>query len=164
MYNLLAFITDCVMSGVYEKYNNFKIKVKEIVFTHDYQRLCITSKMYKTLSCITLFKAKKHLYIGWWKFALKNHKFFKHCALIVKLLLNVYRLDNNKCDLCTKMQANTVSHILFSCEYNEDVRQDKWKILSDRTCKNMMRDLEEIITVKRSVYMLNMLNGGYIVE
>ena len=82
------------------------------------------------LPIVYLFIIKNHPYIGWWKFALKNPKFFKHCALIVKLVLNVYRLGNKRCDLCTKMQANTVSHILFSCEYNEDVRQDKWKILS----------------------------------
>ena len=32
------------------------------------------------------------------------------------------------------------------------------------TCNNIVRDLEEMNTVERSVYMPNMLNGGYIVE
>ena len=32
-----------------------------------------------------------------------------------------------------------------------------------RSYNSIVKDLEEMNTVKRSVYMLNMLNGGYIV-
>ena len=106
-YNLLDIFLDAIHTGEYVSIKEWKKNVRTIVCQKDIKCLQVKSKLYKSMAMINM-SALDGSMLQWWWSAYKCPHFTKQCKLIVKLLLNVYKLGRNTCNQCTLYKSNSV--------------------------------------------------------
>ena len=98
---------------------------------------------------------------SWWIHAYYDHAYAKCNRIIIKILLNVHMYREEMCKFCTMNCVNNVSHILFVCPCNENIRKELWYQVKIIVSRNLFADIEKMNTVYRTVFILNACNVRY---
>lgn len=160
-YSLMKLLVDSVQQGEYIGKMTFKKMVKATITDHDRKMLTANSLMYRSLEHLDLNNWRM---VGWWSYGKECPWYIKRCRLVVRLLLNSYRLGNQICALCINGQQNNILHILFQCEALADDRIDLWQAVCDSAPKQLAHELRNMTVTKQCEYLLNALKCDYVKE
>ena len=163
-YGVLEMLIGAVMDGHYESQNELKRKVKGIILAKDIKNLKISCHLYKAMSLYETDSLQTHTMLAWWCYAMKIPWDIKKCRLIVKLILNSYRLGRQNCSFCVDGRQNSIAHILFECSHTEDTRVRLWGEFC-KICPNQLKcELERMSAETRCKFLLNALNSKFVTE
>ena len=99
----------------------WKKLITNVIVYQDFQRLQATCKIYNK-SLRRVYFDKNSSISGWWLLALHNPSYLKQCQLIIKLLIAPARFGKALCQKCVKYEANSLEHIMFTCESVQEER------------------------------------------
>lgn len=147
-----------VESGDYVTCKVWKQLVKRYVHALEQRRFIIRSYLYKSLCFIRM---GNHTMCSWWIHAYYDHKFSKCNRIIVRLLLNVNMHAETLCRCCSQNVINNVSHILFVCHCNDDIRRICWNNVRLNTTEVLFSELSNMPIRERTEFILNACNLKY---
>ncbi len=162
-YNLLELVMACITSADYLNVKQWKRMIYDIVLRNDQKRLNVSSMMYKSL-CRVTNNNKTHTMIGWWKHAKFVPTDAVYCRIIMKLLLDTYRLGREHCKLCINGQKNSIEHILFVCPKVDEIRTIQWKKVNECNPDCLIREINNMCIPERTRFILNAFNCNYVTE
>lgn len=161
-YGLYEYLYDSVVSGQYATIHQFKSLVKQKSNATYIQSWKITCCFYKSLSMYNTNVVSGLQMISWWKVVYDAPERTNKCRLIVKLLLNVYRLGKKMCHLCDSYRRDSITHILFECDFVKDVRTKHWKKVASVCPLPLFNDMMKMTLDDRCAFLLSGLNAPYI--
>ena len=162
-FNLLAFVIDAVETGDYIGLNQWKSKIKNLVYSWDFKRFRIICTMYKTLDMF-ITDVNQHTMSPWWVHAFNNPTYVKLNRLLIRLLLNVSRQGKQMCIMCNDYCTNSREHILFECKGNSNNRQDNWLKVSEACPRPLLESMENMSIRNRTLFILNGFNVKFVTE
>ena len=96
-----------------------------------------------------------HVTLGWISYQHRYPIQGKEYRCIMRLLLNVYRLGNERCILCEWNVSNSIEHIFFECPHVSEVRERLWSNVIDNCPDAMAMEMYRMNTAQRSKFILN---------
>ena len=163
-YYLENILIESIMSADYMEYGKFKDTVKRLVNDRDFSNWKITCKLYKSMSMVNTDSLTQYRALGWLTFMHDTVTYAWQCRTVVKLLLNVHRLGNSLCSLCTKYCNNSIAHILFECEICDHVRCELWTHVLHMAPEPLAEDLMTMDIHERTKFILNSMNCDFVHE
>ena len=160
-YELMNIILAAMHTGCYEMVQDLKKIIISKVKDHDEMESRVNTMMYRSLQLVDI---KDWRSVGWWCFAKKYPWQVNKCRVIVRLLLNSYRLGTVVCPLCMCGQTNDIVHILFQCQAIECKRKVLLAEIYDVAPGALRADLEEMSMSVKTEYFLNALKCDFICE
>ena len=160
-YGLYGYIQYAVESGEYMYKDMWKQIVKKSVYMLETKRFLIQCKLYKTLYFMS---SNNHRMCTWWVHAYYDHAYAKRNMIIVRLLLNVSMYLQGMCKCCTLNDIDNVTHILFICPCNSDVRNLLWEDVKLNSPRNLFDDIENMSLMDKTSFVLNACNIKYVHE
>ena len=125
------------------------------------KRFLIQCTLYKTLYFMS---SNNHRMCTWWVHAYYDHAYAKRNMIIVRLLLNVSMYLQGMCKCCTLNDIDNVTHILFICPCNSDVRNLLWEDVKLNSPRNLFDDIENMSLMDKTSFVLNACNIKYVHE
>ena len=118
-------------------------------------------KTYKSID-LYIYDNRKSLCI-WWQYVKHNPSDTRKCMLIVRLLLNCYRLGRKRCYYCNDHNLSSLPHILFECESVKTIRDELWSKANIMN-PNMFEAMDIMDTKSRCMFILNGFYSSYVNE
>ena len=162
-YDLISTVIEAVESGSYVSIAEWKKLICNVVSENDLKRSKSTCRLYKSLQILN-HNVLEHRLFSWWQLAYLHPRMTRACRLILKLLMNVYQLGKNGCELCTLEKANSVEHIVFECEINHDIRTNLWEVVLETCPHQMILEMNAMSTYQRIEFILNGFFCPYVSE
>ena len=97
----------------------------------------------------------------WWAYASQNPVECNKCRVLMRLMLNSYRLGKKRC--CDE-HLNDLPHVLFECEILTQVRYKYWNIVHNSLVYNLINDIESMNCQERCKFILNGFNCVFMKE
>ena len=163
-YGLLETVLDAIMNGDYMSITMWKKMVKERVLSQDIKSVKVTSKLYKSLELVNNDIWNSRTMLAWWFYAKCCPWDVKKCRVIVRLLLNCYRLGKQRCILCMDGNKNDVRHILFQCTSLMVKRSLLWANVISECPKQLGIEIENMDAEYRCKFILCALNCEFVAE
>ena len=158
-YELLNDVIQAITNGHYIPLAEWKRKIKDIVSNRHMRCYKIECKLYISLD---LYNPNDRISI-WWKYGTRNPKDLKKCMLILKLLLNCYRLGKKRCNYCNDHNNSNLPHILFECHSVHTLRDHLWRRIGLNN-QNVFEAMNNMDTYSRCKFLLNGFNSDYVSE
>ena len=160
-YRVTDIVMESILSGNYMSIESWKKNINEIILSSDLKQWKVTCHVFKSVKLFAYPLVKKHQMSPWWVYASFNPIECNKCRILMRLMLNCYRLGRTRC--CDE-HMNSLPHILFECRMLDDVRQKYWNIVRDTSVFNLFIDIEAMSGYERSKFILNGFNSNYIKE
>jgi hypothetical protein len=153
-YGVLEEVMSAVDLGDYENISSWKRKVKGLVLEKDFRNLKITCKIYRSLNLLQV-SGSEHNVLSWWVYAHRYPKTTMYVRLVVKILLNTYRLGKEGCKVCGTGQLNSATHILFECNGIQNVRDQYWHDVEQTGPLQIRHEMRRMSNYDRTKFVLN---------
>ena len=163
-YGLLDHIVNALETGTYMGYKHFKNIVSALVFRTDWKKCQITIKLYKSLSLLNVRERPLCSMIGWLQHQHRNPLSARMCRCILNLVANTYRLGKQACRLCEVHAEDSISHILFDCDFGIEQRTVLWDKILINCPPKLADELRCMNSIQRTGFMLNGFNCNYTEE
>ena len=133
-----------------------------MIYDNDFQCWKTSSRLYKSMSLITVEYKSVHSTLGWIHFMHDSVLYTRQCRCIIRLLLNVHRLGRSICQLCTQFRSNTVHHILFECNCCDLIRGQLWQNVLHACPDRLKLELIKMDKISCTKFILNAMNCKYV--
>ena len=159
-YGLLETLLESVLSGSYMSMNQWKKMIRCIVIDRYKKDLRRSFYLYDALSQTSSYTLSNKV-IAWWIYANWAPWQNKNCSMVIRLLLNTYRLGTSMCKMCNH-NNDRLSHIIFACVELEDLRKVCWDQVIKACPPGLMQEMEQMSDDARTIFILNSLNCEYV--
>ena len=163
-YNIFDIVYDSLLSGNYMSVGQFKKMVTGICCSKDIQSWKITCQLYTSIRMYNTQHMTCKQRLSWWNIAYEFPECTYKCRMIIRLLLNVFRLGKEMCHLCCQYKRNSVNHIIFECDFVKDIRTEYWDIVRESCPRPLYEDMLNMTSDKRCAFILSGFNGPFICE
>ena len=110
---------------------------------------------------------------SWWVFTHHFPQYMHKVRVLGRMLVEqnclnsvVGRYDHSSqlCNLCDSREVETVSHMLFTCEYLQDLRHSQWQMVKNSAPPALRLELDNMNDSEKSVFILSGLKCPYTAE
>ena len=159
-YGLLDMVYGSIYNGSYITMHQWKNLIKRIVNQKQISALQRSCRMYTSLSHMmpSTLNGKQ---LSWWLYVQRSPWDAAKCSIIVRLLLNTYRLGSNMCKLCNQTR-DTLAHILFTCTVTDELRATLWSPVIVACPPQLVEQMSLMSDNSRTMFIVNALNCDYI--
>ena len=105
-YGLLDIVQNGVTSGDYISMLEWKKVVNEKVMSHDFKKWGMNCRLYKATVLYSVDVLKARQILSWWTYCSKVPVETTKCRLLVRLLLNCFRLGSERCTFYCNQSFN----------------------------------------------------------
>jgi len=172
-FGLEGMLLEAIEDGSMCKMSTFKRVAKKAVKAYEEKCFKCTTGLFSMLSlfreCISSIDMWK-----WWYVAAICPSVVNKCKVLVKLMFretclksSTYRFKGNNislCQMCSEFEEETVTHVLMSCTYYNDIRTAFW----DKICKVapqcLVHEIESMTPYKQVVFFISCFNSGIVQE
>ena len=162
-YDVLNVVLDSIMNDSYPKAGVIKRFIKSVVNGRDFKVWKISCCMYDSLKLLNTNNTTVQR-VCWWDICSKSPEYTNKCRLVIRLLLNVFQLGKDHCNLCTKLCVNSIPHILFECSHNEVTRNVNMLAIEQVCPPQLYQHFISMSPVEKCKLFLNGLNAPFIPE
>ena len=163
-YSLYNQLIDAVENGEYMEYHTFRKFVRHGVCDKDLQKWKVTSKLYKSMEMVDIRNRCCYERLGWIDYMHKDIQYSRKCRMVIKLLLNVFRLGKDICALCTYRSMNSIDHILFECPSVKIQRTQRWPTVISKCPAQLSKEIQNMDHAHKTRFLLNAMNCNYMPE
>ena len=160
-YNLLKLVVESITCANYMTMNAWKKKVRGLVQKKGMLCWRIECLLYRSLD---LYDHDSRISMSiWWQYSKQNPKDIKRCMLMLKLLLNCYRLGADRCKYCNDHNMSSLPHILFECKSVSGIRNELLCKIALQN-NNLIESMAKMDTYSKCKLLLNGFYCEYISE
>ena len=163
-YGLMDTMVEAVQYGNFIELSKWKAMVKDAVLTQDIKRLKVSSKIYKSISMLNVNSLQCHTMNAWWSYTKMVPSDIRNVRILMKLLLNTYRLGKDNCPVCDYGSVNSIGHILFECDILQEMRDKQWECVCEVCPNQLCMEMKNMSVYHRCTFILNALDCSLVTE
>jgi endonuclease/exonuclease/phosphatase family metal-dependent hydrolase len=174
-YNVLSVIKAAVEECIIPSKNEWKKLVKIKIWEMENKKWCLSSTLYSTLERIRSVMPSLQM-SSWWFYAQANPSDTWKCRTLLRLLLGCSDLRSCQfrykkegtcdpyCCFCDERSVENVTHILFECKENHELRAKLWGNVIECCPDALCQQIKYMSASEKTSLMLTGLNNSFINE
>ena len=161
-YGLLKFVHDAIINADYITMNQWKKLIKNRILKDDTRKIMMNGMMCRSLCNVTEDTWRRNKMVSWWTYAKFNTWDINKCRIMIRLLLDSYRLNSKCCSICNNGQSSNATHILFQCNRFDNTRTQLWSDICNASPQRLGIELQNMNSDERCKFLLNALNCDFV--